>query len=547
MFKNLFSKLLNNKLIQQDEQDDYLDAVNRAKMLNGGNGNAIATPEQASVLANELKKINANLGGENAFNLPSAAQNKQSNLYEKIKDNMLGQKITSDINSSVENDENGNPILKTGTSNDLRQGGILPDIFNGARENYNNKFDLNNLDDKLTQDGRNKGFAYRIGEGLGSVGRFLESPAGRALIVGGLVGASGGSGLEALAYGASAGAGNQQNRYNDKLYRNDLIQNAKQQLINSPEFNTLNDTEKAQILTDLQNDANFTALTDENAKQNMIDEATRAYLGNRQNSQLKELEDNINNMRGYVTNDTYNNLMKSQQIRDNYAYRNMMLNNQLEQNRIMNQLRKDQFEATKAQQEFNRNMAIANLDEKRADRASRTAYQNAQLGLGYAKLNADKQEKLNKEHDKNKEKIETLNQLDTMMEMFNKLPQSNTPKGLQKGRALVTAGLNSFGLQNDDETAFNSIRPLMVSRVMRKLQEERGVATDKDFDRASAMVPASSDSPQQAKAKVAAIQGLFAGGTSAQKVINNYYGNNVPKGGNGSRVTTVGKYKVTVK
>ena len=93
--------------------------------------------------------------------------------------------------------------------------GILNDISTGYRENRTTPISLDNF-------GQNKGFATRLGEGLGSIARFAESPAGRALIMGGLVGATGGSGLQALAYGAGAGLGNQQNRMKDATYRKQL-------------------------------------------------------------------------------------------------------------------------------------------------------------------------------------------------------------------------------------------------------------------------------------------------------------------------------------
>ena len=95
--------------------------------------------------------------------------------------------------------------------------GILNDISAGYKENRTTPISLDNF-------GQNKGFATRLGEGLGSIARFADSPAGRALIMGGIVGATGGSGLQALAYGGGAGLGNQQNRMKDRLYRNALEQ-----------------------------------------------------------------------------------------------------------------------------------------------------------------------------------------------------------------------------------------------------------------------------------------------------------------------------------
>ena len=89
----------------------------------------------------------------------------------------------------------------------------------GYNENYNNKFSVDNLaknDDKNWQ--------TRLGEGLGSVGRFLDSPLGRGLITAGLVGATGGSGLQALTYGANAGVRRQDMQTADRVYRKQLKQ-----------------------------------------------------------------------------------------------------------------------------------------------------------------------------------------------------------------------------------------------------------------------------------------------------------------------------------
>lgn len=113
------------------------------------------------------------------------------------------------------------------------QPGLFNDLASGARENYTTGFAANNLQDKIGTEGQNKGLAYRIGEGAGTLGRglkraggalgrFADTPLGRAAIMAGIVGATGGGGLEMLAYGGSAGLMNQQNRMKDSIYRNQL-------------------------------------------------------------------------------------------------------------------------------------------------------------------------------------------------------------------------------------------------------------------------------------------------------------------------------------
>ena len=116
------------------------------------------------------------------------------------------------------------PIAEIGIAEAPRVGGLLNEIRNGAKENFATGFAAPNWEQTITPDGRKKGLGYRFGEGLGSFARFAESPLGRGLLMAGIVGASGGSGLEALGYGAGAGLGNQQARMKDRLYRNALEQ-----------------------------------------------------------------------------------------------------------------------------------------------------------------------------------------------------------------------------------------------------------------------------------------------------------------------------------
>ena len=114
------------------------------------------------------------------------------------------------------------PIAEIGVTEAPRVGGLLNDIRNGAKENFATGFAAPNWEQTITPDGRKKGLGYRFGEGLGSFARFAESPLGRGLLMAGIVGASGGSGLEALGYGTGAGLLNQQSRMKDKMYRNEL-------------------------------------------------------------------------------------------------------------------------------------------------------------------------------------------------------------------------------------------------------------------------------------------------------------------------------------
>jgi hypothetical protein len=102
------------------------------------------------------------------------------------------------------------------------QPGLLEDIRSGAKENFATGFAAPNWEQTVTPDGRKKGLGYRFGEGLGSFARFANSPLGRGLLMAGIVGATGGTALPAMAFGAQAGFGNKQVRMKDQLYRNAL-------------------------------------------------------------------------------------------------------------------------------------------------------------------------------------------------------------------------------------------------------------------------------------------------------------------------------------
>lgn len=105
--------------------------------------------------------------------------------------------------------------LSLGTSNDLRQGGLLNDLVSGFRENYTQGFDVNNLASQ------NKGLATKIGEGLGTLARFYDKPIGRFAAAAGLSALTGG--VNPMNEGITAYVGRQGNLTRDKAYRQNLV------------------------------------------------------------------------------------------------------------------------------------------------------------------------------------------------------------------------------------------------------------------------------------------------------------------------------------
>ena len=194
---------------------------------------------------------------------------------KSLKENLLGRTVTID-SEAVNPDTNELEVSRVSKF----QPGLFNDISAGAKENFATGFAAPNWEENKTADGRQKGLGYRIGEGLGTFGRFAESPLGRGLLMAGIVGASGGSGLEALAYGGGAGMLNQQNRMKDTMYRREL--------------------EKYGIDT--------------------------------------------SGIRGYIGDDTFNKYLQSKQLQDNAEYRNLMLATQQRNQELANTMAQQKFD-----------------------------------------------------------------------------------------------------------------------------------------------------------------------------------------------------------
>src|SRR5574344_2003734 len=142
-------------------------------------------------------------------------QSQPQGLGAKITNALFGQQSRQqEVPTQV---DTASGIINSGVAQNPRTGGLLNDIASGFRENVSTPFAVSNLEPQ-----QNKGFATRVGEGLGTASRFAASPLGRMALTAGIVGATGGSGLQALTYGATAGVGNQKLRTQDQFYRNQL-------------------------------------------------------------------------------------------------------------------------------------------------------------------------------------------------------------------------------------------------------------------------------------------------------------------------------------
>ena len=161
--------------------------------------------------------------------------NKLGNAKNKLADALLGQQApaTDDIEMNdllkgvdtsspyyLENMGEEAPAVNITASANPRVGGIIPDMLSGYKDNYATGFAAPNWQDNTLPDGRNKGFAYRLGEGLGTVGRIVDSPLGRGLLAAGLNSALGYD--NSLQEGLTAAVGRQNAQTADKIYRQQL-------------------------------------------------------------------------------------------------------------------------------------------------------------------------------------------------------------------------------------------------------------------------------------------------------------------------------------
>lgn len=399
-------------------------------------------------------------------------------IGQKLYEALLGKtaQSTDDVNSDA---------MSATISENPRTGGILRDMREGYNENRNNPLNLDNFGQKSLIDGRPKNLATRIGEGLGSLARFAESPLGRGLLVGGAIGLTGGNPLQIMTFGSSTGFQNQANRMRDRAYRDDLISIAQQSLKNQAGFDELSPEE--------------------------------------QDARLNAVVNNINSYRGYLNDSTYNNMMQAQQLRDNAAYRKMYFDTQQENLEAQREWQRQQAEYQRKLDERNYQLQLNKLASDNADRAANREIQRGQLGLGYAKLEQDRQNTLAKNAGNKEDFSDIENQLKAFENSFKSV---NNPL---RYRAFGW-GSERLNTLSKEEANFNAQRTLLFNQIARKLGGEKGVLSDADIKRVEAALPSLGDTYKQKQAKMQAIYQLL----------------DIKKGGNSGNYS-VGKYKVRMK
>nr|DAX84374.1 MAG TPA: hypothetical protein [Caudoviricetes sp.] len=361
---------------------------------------------------------------------------------DRVLNALLGKKANSnDTIGTPKSDNKGNVTIDSSISQTPRVGGVLNDFIKGYKDNRFNPINM-------YQWGEKKRTAERLGEGLGSLVRFGESPLGRSLIVGGLVGATGGNPLQSLTYGTYTGMLNQANRNADRIYRDDLITSQQTAFRNSPEYATMTPEE--------------------------------------QQTQLQNISDNINAQRGYFNKDIYSNLINTQQMRDNADWRKFYFDTQQENNQINREFQQRQLDNSTAQANANRALQWAELNERKRQN-------DISNDIAMAKLL--------KEGEFN-EFSEIEQQLNNFQNSFGKV---NNPY-----RYRIAGGTSeALNMLTPEESNFNSQRTLLFNQIARKLGGEKGVLSDQDIKRIDAALPKLSDTLQQKQAKMQAVYDLL--------------------------------------
>lgn len=325
---------------------------------------------------------------------------------------------------------------------------FLNDFKTGFNDNLNNAFQPSNLNPVA-----NKGFAQRLGEAVGTFGRILDNPLARGAIAYGLSRANGD--YNSLEQGLTATVGTINNRTADKIYRDNMIQNEWDKIRSMQGFDKLTDEEK--------------------------------------NTIVQNLYDKYNNIKGYIGDKVYNNMLSAQQLKDNAEWRKANLLTQQQQMADLNAWRKLQSEQTAANLEYQKSR-----DEKNAEFEERK----------HAEEMDYKYKKLESENEKKEKPIDPNEQMLEMAKLYKKLAQNKTPKGLQKTVALFNTGKYKIGFGNSDYTGYDAVADSLATSLARK-NGEKGNLSDSDIKRWRKPLPNITDTPEQAQAKFDSLHYIY--------------------------------------
>lgn len=426
--------------------------------------NNIQTGLDGQILDNPVNPVADNKPG-----ITTKLKYKVNNAGNRLSNALFGEAAQLPVmENRIENPQDNAHIL-SGISLSPRQGGLLRDIAGGFKENFRNNFSVDNLNNKISDDGRIKGIAFRIGEGLGTAAKLANSPLGRGALTAGAIGVFGGSPLEMAAYGAKAAVGNQQNVMRDKMYR----------------------------------------------------------------ESLDNMGLDTSNISGYIDDKAYQNYTLSNYRNNSLAVRSAIAgasDNTKRANLIMQGLNNGSITPDEAKfhmqnygitfEDLQKSNATRNTDinEKLAPAKEFALYTSPQVALGNlgvseARLNEQMQQnefnnqiKLAEIAQKQREKGSEYNDIEKQLNNFQA-----TFKSMPSKAESYTSGWlrEKTGTQTEEEANFNAQRTLLFNQIARKLGGEKGVLSDSDINRIDAALPKLTDSLKQKNSKMKAIYDLL--------------------------------------
>ena len=302
-----------------------------------------------------------------------------------------------------------------------------------------------------------KGLATRLGEGLGTLARFYDKPIGRMAVATGLSMLT--DEANPLNEGVKAYVGRQNNMTRDKAYRQSLI--------------------------------------------NMgVDEAQ------------------VNAIPGIMSDDVYKNMIDALNAQEMRKYRELYLTNQQEQNKIMNQFRRDNLKAQEAER-------AAERADKAATRALTARGQNLNYDIAMRKLEAE----ANKETAAERKEKAKLKQAQNTINMISKAKETvqNNPNAFGYVQGVLGADISNRLFKGGTQ-ARSTINSVAAEYRKYLTGAQMGEKERLDYEK---FLPSPKDNARILNDKLNAMLDVI----SAREGIET----------TSSRVTNVGNYKVRVK
>lgn len=300
-FIDLIKDIKGKKALNASNQAD-LEAYN--KLLAGEDIDVQPTQQ---VVQQPVKQDTLLMGPDGKVDYNASVRLKQQTTPLSLADRLIGREVHIDKETV---DPKTNEIT-TQRFSDYKPG-FLNDFSAGYRENAATPISFNNF-------GQNKNPATRFGEFAGTAARMLDNPLVRGAIAYGLSNSMGDR--RPLVQALNATVGTQQNRMKDRLYRDSLIEQMQNSIMNQEGFAELKPEEQQTL--------------------------------------LRKAANRVNSYRGFIGDDTYKQILTGMQLQDNAAYRNALLKTQMNNQIIDNLLAQQKFAYQKQQD------AIANQQKNR--------------------------------------------------------------------------------------------------------------------------------------------------------------------------------------